>query len=282
MSGKWLIVLVLVAAPISYASAQEPDPADLAASQFWMGPCVGTFVSEDGLALVPSTCLADELDAGSVVEAALNGRSLPEEGVSIEVVYRPSAALSAFGQAGAYPSHRLDLAVVRVADADGAVRTERFLPLAASGLLAGPSFFLSLSDSLEARQTGAWLSGFPLNGSVAAPVTTFYSLFDLTTAHRGEGRFRVPPELVGSTLDLGARINLAVESSVTVPPGTPMITEHFEVLGLAIQTTGKPLPQRTIVASVDALFEVLSSDPAAAGLLMELWQGTRTTKTSNE
>ncbi|NNE69506.1 MAG: hypothetical protein HKN29_03985 [Rhodothermales bacterium] len=289
-----LAVLVLAVVPFQGAAGQDVDdpskgdaeavlPEMASPALIRIGPCVGSFIGGEGLALTAASCLSaamnSRLDAGQFwSNAPIDGAALPDGPYSLEMVYQPSEQAVDLGKRGVYPSHRLDFALIRILDGDGPVASEVHLPLAPNGHVGTTSFFLGLTDSLVTERQAAWPSGFPLNGTLAPASTSFYDLYNAVLGRSAT----LPGEIADSHPSLGTRLNYAVEGLRPVPSGTPLVTEHFEVIGIAVDHTEAPLPSRTIIASTDALLELLSLADSNSALLEELRQGTRTTKSTYE
>ncbi len=290
-----LLFLVLSAVLSAPAVAQESDevPASLAGpALFRVGDCVAFFVSDSGLALTTRSCVSaavsDEATAGMELDLSIDSPFLNGfDGLSLHFVSAPPAAVAEFGVDAVFPSRRLDFAFVRVNREGTGLKTERFLPMAPSGLEGLPDLrvlgFESAADSARVRSTQVTPKGFEYGGRVVPSST---SLFDLMDAHHGGGG--LPGQTLPgpwSTIEsekLHAKLNMALEVEGTVQNGSPLVTEHFEVAGLVFGQTGPGPPPRSLAVSISAIQAALNQWLEGSAILSELRLGTRTTKSGIE
>jgi hypothetical protein len=136
------------------------------------------------------------------------------------------------------------------------------------------TFSLRISDGLVAR--------FPYNGTIAAPYTTFYGLYDRWTAFGGKDPWRMTQKWI----DAKDRINLATPLNAVSTndiiggnSGSPVISRNAEIVGLIFDGNIEQLPNRFLFTQsvarsvwVDSrgIVEALRSVFGASALVDEL------------
>jgi hypothetical protein len=139
------------------------------------------------------------------------------------------------------------------------------------------TFSLRISDGLVAR--------FPYNGTIAAPYTTFYGLYDRWTAFGGKDPWRMTQKWT----DAKDRVNLATPLNAVSTndiiggnSGSPVISKDGEIVGLIFDGNIEQLPNRflytqTVARSVwvdsRGIVEALRSVFGASALVEELLGG---------
>jgi hypothetical protein len=139
------------------------------------------------------------------------------------------------------------------------------------------TFSLRISDGVVAR--------FPYNGTIAAPYTTFYGLYDRWTAFGGKDPWRMTQKWT----DAKDRVNLATPLNAVSTndiiggnSGSPVISKDAEIVGLIFDGNIEQLPNRflytqTVARSVwvdsRGIVEALRSVFGASALVEELLGG---------
>jgi hypothetical protein len=153
--------------------------------------------------------------------------------------------------------------------------------LAVFGTSVAPdaTFSLRISDGVVAR--------YPYNGTVAAPYTTFYGLYDRWTAFGGKDPWRMTQRWI----DAKDRINLATPLNAASTndiiggnSGSPVISKDAEIVGLIFDGNIEQLPNRFLYTQsvarsvwVDSrgIVEALRSVFGATPLVDELLGGKK-------
>jgi hypothetical protein len=131
------------------------------------------------------------------------------------------------------------------------------------------------------------VNGYPYNGTVAPPYTTFYGMFNHYNAYRDGTPWDLPEQWLDRqrALDLSTPLNLVSTNDITGgSSGSPLLNRDLEVVGLVFDGNIESLagdfiylPQRARAVSVDsrAILEALESVYRAERLVREL-RGART------
>ena len=193
----------------------------------------------------------------------------------IRMVFAPERSIAFFGSDGTYPGYSLDIAFFRIYDANGEPLesetyfgwTDRRPGAEQSVFVAGSP--LSVSDGKVA--------GFPYNGTVAPPYTTFYGLYDLHYAHGADALWKLPRTWTASkaSLDLSVTVNF-VAAAACSNAGAAVLDKDLEVLGIAVGQRdiaeagdGQDV-RRCVAVSAAGVVEALRSVYGAQGILAEL------------
>lgn len=193
----------------------------------------------------------------------------------IRLVFAPERSIAFFGSAGTYPGYGLDIALFRVYDAGGEpIESETYFGWTNRRAGAEQSVFvvgspLAVSDGKVA--------GFPYNGTIAPPYTTFYGLFDLYYSHGADSLWALPEAWTDGldSLDLSATMNFAAAAACSYA-GAAVLNKDLEVLGIAIgERHAAGLgdggnERRCVAVSAAGVVEALRSVYNAAGILVEL------------
>ena len=81
------------------------------------------------------------------------------------------------------------------------------------------------------------VKGYPMNGTVAAPKTTFYGLFDRAASFDYQGPFSLPPRYLSgkNRLDLSTPLNFVTTNDSTGGnSGSPVIDREGQIVGLLL------------------------------------------------
>jgi hypothetical protein len=139
------------------------------------------------------------------------------------------------------------------------------------------TFSLRISDGVVAR--------YPYNGTIAAPYTTFYGLYDRWTAFKGQDPWVIHQRWIDAKdkLDLSTPINaVSTNDIIGGNSGSPVISRDGEVVGLIFDGNIEQLPNRFLYTQsvarsvwVDArgIVEALRKVYGAGSLVEELLGG---------
>ena len=140
------------------------------------------------------------------------------------------------------------------------------------------------------RLTDGRVLGYPYNGTMAPPFTTFFGLYGQSSAFGETGAWTLPERWHRSdlTMDRSTPINLAASTDPAVSnSGAPLLNKYLELVGLTtgpnIQGVAAPylfLPERmrTVAVDIRGLRQALTAVYEAEGLVDELFGvGTETT-----
>jgi hypothetical protein len=136
------------------------------------------------------------------------------------------------------------------------------------------TFSLRISDGVVAR--------YPYNGTLAAPYTTFYGLYDRWTAFGGKDPWRMHQRWIDAKdkIDLSVPVNaVSTNDIIGGNSGSPVISRDGEIVGLIFDGNIEQLPTRFLYSQttarsvwVDArgIVEALRSVYGAGALVDEL------------
>jgi hypothetical protein len=136
------------------------------------------------------------------------------------------------------------------------------------------TFSLRISDGVVAR--------YPYNGTMAAPYTTFYGLYDRWTAFNGKDPWRITQRWVDARdrIKLATPLNaVSTNDIIGGNSGSPVISKDAEIVGLIFDGNIEQLPNRFLYTQsvarsvwVDSrgIVEALRSVFGAQGLVDEL------------
>jgi hypothetical protein len=136
------------------------------------------------------------------------------------------------------------------------------------------TFTLRISDGVVAR--------YPYNGTIAAPHTTFYGIFERASAFGDAMPFTLPASYAAARnrLDLAAPLNFVSTNDITGGnSGSPMINRAAEIVGVAFDGNIESLPNewlfqeetgRTVGVHSAGIMEALRSIYRADALVQEL------------
>jgi len=139
------------------------------------------------------------------------------------------------------------------------------------------TFSLRISDGVVAR--------YPYNGTVAAPYTTFYGLYDRWTAFDGKDPWQMSQRWIDAKdkINLGTPLNgVSTNDIIGGNSGSPVINTDAEIVGLIFDGNIEMLPNRflytqTVARSVwvdsRGIIEALRSVFGATSLVDELLGG---------
>jgi hypothetical protein len=135
------------------------------------------------------------------------------------------------------------------------------------------TFTLRISDGI--------VKGFPYNGTVAPPVTTFYGLYDRYYSFGKKGAWDLPERWVNPPADFDLEIPfnfVATNDIIGGNSGSPVINKNAEIVGLAFDGNIESLPGDFIYDTVDNRMVAVHS----AGLMEAIKHLYKATRLSDE
>ncbi len=123
------------------------------------------------------------------------------------------------------------------------------------------TFTLRISDGV--------VRGFPYNGTIAPPFTTFYGMYDRYNSFDKEYPWSLPERWINPTkdFDLSTRLNFVTTNDITGgSSGSPMINKDAEIVGVSFDGNIQGLPgnfifraeeNRTVGLHSDGMIEVI-------------------------
>lgn len=145
------------------------------------------------------------------------------------------------------------------------------------------TFTLRISDGV--------IKGFPYNGTIAPPITTFYGLYDRYYGFKGDSSWVLPEKWKNppSDLDLSVPFNfVATNDIIGGNSGSPVINEKAQIVGLAFDGNIQSLPgdfiydtseNRMVAVHSRGIIEALKHVYKANRLVNELLTSKLETKT---
>ncbi|HUF11639.1 MAG TPA: S46 family peptidase [Longimicrobiales bacterium] len=136
------------------------------------------------------------------------------------------------------------------------------------------TFTLRISDGIVA--------GYPYNGTVAPPFTTFFGMFDRAASFEGEMPYTLPESFARreDQLDKSTFLNMVTTNDITGGnSGSPMIDRDARVVGIAFDGNIQQLPNqflyddaagRTVAVHSAGILEALSSVYQAERIVREI------------
>jgi len=161
----------------------------------------------------------------------------------------------------------------RLAQARQAVRTAPVLP--------------GGQDAL--RLTDGRVLGYPYNGTMAPPFTTFFGLYGQSAAFGETGAWTLPERWrrAGTTMDRSTPLNLVASTDGAVSnSGAPLLNKYLELVGVTTGTNIQgvagtyiflPERMRTVATDIRGLRQALTAVYEAEALVDELFGGGETT-----
>lgn len=145
------------------------------------------------------------------------------------------------------------------------------------------------SGDRSLRLTDGRVLGYPYNGTMAPPFTTFFGLYGQSSAFGGVGewmlseRWRRPD----FRMDRSTPLNLAASTDPAVSnSGAPLLNKYLELVGVTTGTNVQgvagtylflPERMRTVAVDIRGLRQALTAVYEVEGLVNELFGGTETT-----
>lgn len=140
------------------------------------------------------------------------------------------------------------------------------------------TFTLRISDGV--------VEGFPYNGTIAPPITTFYGMYDRYYGFNKEYPWNLPEKWINppAEFDLSTPFNfVSTNDIIGGNSGSPVINKKAEIVGLAFDGNIQSLPgnfiftteeNRTVSVHSQGMYEALKDLYKAARLSNELKNGT--------
>jgi hypothetical protein len=132
------------------------------------------------------------------------------------------------------------------------------------------------------RVTYGTVTGYPMNGTIAPPMTTFYGMFDRYYSFRGNPAFELPQRFIEgrNKIDLSTPLNFVSTLDVVGgSSGSPIVNRNGELVGLVFDGNIESLvgsyvydivKNRTVAVDVRAMMEALTKLYDAQDLANEL------------
>lgn len=284
MRPRFFLLLLLVLAGVGSARAQDPTPAwqtDTAAATLLgeraallptadqglvrFGDCTAVLVSATGLATTPRSCIRNAGREAFLAAVSEQERLLDQPGVvggdtlSVRLVYLPEQAVAEFGGAG-YPSYRIDFALIRLYDGEGARESPVHFDLGTVDPVHSDSVVALTADR---KATGGPVSGYPFNGTLAQPRTLVFGLLD---RHWGMGDSDLPDGWVAALSRMNPTAVVSFNARLSAERGAAVLSPNLELLGMVVAESDRG----SVVFANDALLGALGAAPGAARLLNEL------------
>jgi hypothetical protein len=148
------------------------------------------------------------------------------------------------------------------------------------------TFTLRISDGV--------VQGFPYNGTIAPPVTTFYGLYDRYYSFKKEFPWNLPEKwkTPPAEFDMHTPFNfISTNDIIGGNSGSPIINKDGEIVGLAFDGNIQSLPgnfiftteeNRTVAVHSEGMVEAIQDMYKATGLSEELRSGKLNIKTAKE
>lgn len=133
------------------------------------------------------------------------------------------------------------------------------------------------------RLTDGRVRGYPYNGTMAPPFTTFYGLYGESQSFNGKGAWALPDQWETPTASVDRSVPLTLAAStdpVVASDGAPLLNQYLELVGVAgdsnIQGVAGayfflPERMRSVGTDLRGLRESLSSVYEAEALIQELF-----------
>jgi hypothetical protein len=141
---------------------------------------------------------------------------------------------------------------------------------------------LSPDANFTLRVTYGTVTGYPMNGTIAPPMTTFYGMYDRYYSFKGNPNFELPPRYVEgkAKIDLSTPLNFVSTLDVVGgSSGSPVVNKAGELVGLVFDGNIESLvgtyvydvaENRTVAVDTRAMMEALRKLYDAGALADEL------------
>lgn len=158
------------------------------------------------------------------------------------------------------------------------VQEERF----ANALFAVKGTRIPPDATMTLRITDGIMTGYPYNGTLASPKTSFYGIFERANNFNGEMPFTLPESYVAAKerIDMAVPLNFVTTNDITGGnSGSPMLNRDAEIVGAAFDGNIESLPNewlydeavaRTVGVHSAGILEALRNIYQAEALVREL------------